>query len=400
MVNMGEIFAHDRINNVPMDRVPLSVREGRFLLQAGDLLFARQSLVVEGAGKCSIFLAHDEPATFESHIIRCRLDRRRADPDYYYYFFKSKQGKQAISEIVIHGAAASGIRGSDLSVLSVPCPQLSEQQKVASNLGALDDRIALLRATNRTLEDMARLLFRAWFVEFEPVRAKMEGRAPTSCDPATAALFPDRLVESEIGEVPNGWNISTIGEQVRVVGGSTPSTADNTFWNGQHHWATPKDLSTLSSPVLLDTERKITDAGLAKISSGQLPVGSVLLSSRAPIGYLALAQVPVAINQGFIGMICDKRLSNLFVLHWAEDNLDHIKNRANGTTFMEISKSNFRPMQVVVPPVAVMRAFDAVVAPMMERVVLNLRAARDLASTRDELLPRLMSGALTAPETA
>jgi type I restriction enzyme, S subunit len=102
--------------------------------------------------------------------------------------------------------------------------------------------------------------------------------------------------------------------------------------------------------VLLDTERHITKEGLGQISSGLLPKGTVLLSSRAPIGYLAISEVPVAVNQGFIALVCDAELSNYFVLNWIRANLEEIRAYANGTTFMEISKANFRPPLVAVPP--------------------------------------------------
>jgi type I restriction enzyme S subunit len=174
--------------------------------------------------------------------------------------------------------------------LYIRAPLIGEQRAIAHILGTLDDKIENLRKQNETLEAMARALFKAWFVDFEPVRAKMEGRWQRGQSlPGLPAhlydLFPDRLVDSELGEIPEGWRLSTIGEEVTVCGGSTPSTKETEYWEGgQHCWATPKDLSALKFPVLLDTDRKITDAGLAKISSGLLPVGTVLLSSRAPIG--------------------------------------------------------------------------------------------------------------------
>ncbi len=139
----------------------------------------------------------------------------------------------------------------------------------------------------------------------------MEGQQPAGMDAVTAALFPDSFENSPLGEIPKGWILSTIGESVRVVGGSTPSTKEPAYWEGGTiHWITPKDLASLSSPVVVDTERRITELGLQQISSRLLPKGTVLLSSRAPIGYLAIAEVPLAINQGFIAMICDHKLSN------------------------------------------------------------------------------------------
>lgn len=273
---------------------------------------------------------------------------------------------------------------------ALPVPPLPEQRAIAATLGALDDKIELNRKMNATLEAMARALFRDWFVDFGPTRARMEGRAPY-LSPDLWSLFPDRLDDE--GK-PEGWEVSAIGDEVRVVGGSTPSTKDADLWDGGINWATPKDLSTLAAPVLLETSRTISAAGLAKISSGLLPVGALLLSSRAPIGYLAIAEVPVAINQGFIGMICDKRVSNVFSWLWTLENMDAILAKANGSTFQEISKGNFRPLPVVIPSEPVLLAFDAIAKPLYERIAKNERESRTLAQTRDLLLPRLMSGEL------
>ena len=191
---------------------------------------------------------------------------------------------------------------------------------------------------NETLEAMARAIFKDWFVDFGPTRAKAEGRAPYLAAELWD-LFPDALDD---GDKPFEWKVSEIGREVDAVGGATPSTKEPSYWEGgEYHWATPKDLSKLSSPVLLDTARKITQAGVKKISSGLLPVGTVLLSSRAPIGYLAVAEVPTAVNQGFISMVCEKRLPNVFVLFWCYENLDHIKSISGGSTFAEISKKVF-----------------------------------------------------------
>jgi type I restriction enzyme S subunit len=140
---------------------------------------------------------------------------------------------------------------------------------------------------NQTLESIARALFKSWFIDFDPVRAKMDGRQPTGMDVETAALFPDEFEDSVLGKIPKGWRVKSIGDVVKTVGGATPSTSEPTYWEeGAIHWSTPKDLAALSSPILLDTERRITEKGLQKISSGLLPKGTVLLSSRAPIGYL------------------------------------------------------------------------------------------------------------------
>ncbi|MDE0411190.1 MAG: restriction endonuclease subunit S [Gammaproteobacteria bacterium] len=217
MVNMGELFANDRLNIVPMDRVPLDPsREAHFLLHSGDLLFARQSLVLQGAGKCSIFLSNDEPTTFESHVIRVRLDPSRADPLFYYYYWQSHDGRSAIRSIVEQGAGASGIRASDLATLPVVVRPIAEQRAIAHILGTLDDKIELNRRMNETLEAIARSIFKSWFVDFDPVRAKAENY-PTGLPPEISDLFSSELVESEIGEIPKGWEIVTLSSQLSFV---------------------------------------------------------------------------------------------------------------------------------------------------------------------------------------
>ena len=282
--------------------------------------------------------------------------------------------------------------------LEQPLPPLPEQRAIAHILGTLDDKIELNRRMSETLEGMARALFKAWFVDFEPVRAKLAGSWQRGQSlPGLPAhlyhLFPDRLVDSELGQIPEGWEVKAIKDLAEVVGGSTPRTERAEYWEGgTYHWVTPKDLSGLSLPVLLDTERKITDAGLAQISSGLLPKGTVLLSSRAPIGYLAIAEVPVAINQGFIAIKPRFGVSNLFLLRWAGAFHDEIVSRANGSTFLEISKSNFRQIRIVAPSSSVMDAFDRLSRSMYYKVVENERESRALAGLRDALLPKLIRG--------
>ena len=231
-----------------------------------------------------------------------------------------------------------------------------------------------------------------WSVE--RARAYLDGM-----DPGIAALFPDRFVDSELGEVPAGWETSTIGKEVGVVGGSTPSTKEPEFWNGDVCWATPKDLSTLSSPVLLKTNRTITEAGLAKISSGLLPAGTVLLSSRAPIGYLAISETPISINQGFIAMKCMRRISSIHAWLWSKNNMDAILQNANGSTFQEISKRNFRPLPMIVASNRILATFNEAAKPLYERIAKNERESYALTALRDTLLPKLISGELRVEDS-
>jgi len=317
------------------------------------------------------------------------------DNDFLFYAIKATASEM---QSLTYGTVFETITTQTFDQWLLPSPPLAEQRAIAHILGTLDDKIELNRRMSQTLEEMARALFKAWFVDFEPVRAKMEGRWRRGESlPGLPAhlydLFPDRLVDSQLGMIPEGWEVKSIGELTDIVGGSTPRTECAEYWEGgTHYWVTPKDLSTLSVPVLLHTERKITDSGLAQISSGLLPRGTVLLSSRAPIGYLAIVEIPVAVNQGFIAMKPRNGVSNLFLLRWANIAYDEILSHANGSTFMEISKASFRQIRLVVPPGTIMDGFERLSRPMYSKVVENENASRTLAALRDALLPKLIRG--------
>jgi type I restriction enzyme S subunit len=326
------------------------------------------------------------------NLVLLRADGKRIYPPFLRWLARSPEWWEQIGKFLNVGAVFDSLKCADVPKFELTIPPSTEQRTIAHILGTLDDKIELNRRMNETLEAMARALFKSWFVDFEPVRAKAEGR-DTGLPKEIADLFPDSFEDTELGEVPKGWRVTPVDELAEIVGGSTPSTKETIYWeDGIHYWATPKDLSNLSTPVLLETERRVTDAGVNQISSGLLPPGTVLLSSRAPIGYLAIAEVPVAINQGFIAMKARKGISNLFLLLWAEWAHEEILSRANGSTFLEISKSNFRPIPVVAPRQEVFAAFEKMARPLYERIVANERESRTLAAQRDALLPKLLSG--------
>ena len=292
------------------------------------------------------------------------------------------------------GSVAERLNMPTIRGLPVVLPPPPEQIAIASVLGALDDKIESNRRTSQILEELASALFRSWFVDFDPVVAKAAGRKPSHLRPEIAALFPDIFQDSELGLIPRKWSVNAIGDAVTVVGGSTPSTNEPKFWDGEIAWATPRDLAALSEPVLITTDRKITLAGLNQIGSGLLPKGTVLLSSRAPIGYTAISDMPIAINQGFIALICDGTLPSYYAIEWVKENMSTIEGNANGTTFMEISKKNFRPILTVIPPPAILEKFLGIVTPWWGQIIHNVRESHTLAVMRDTLLPKLLSGEL------
>ena len=305
-------------------------------------------------------------------------------------------------------------------------PSIEEQKIAITHYFKIKEKIQLNTQINQTLEQIAQALFKSWFVDFDPVRAKVQalsdglsleqaelaamqaisGKTPEELTALsqtqpdryaelaeTVKAFPCEMVEVDGVEIPKGWELSTIGEEVETVGGATPSTKEESFWNnGKIAWTTPKDLSSATSPVLINTERKITELGLKKISSGLLPIGTVLLSSRAPVGYLALTKIPVAINQGYIAIKCNKTLSNFYMLQWCKENLEEIKGRASGTTFLEISKTTFRQIPIIVPDGNILSLFKKQCSSIYQSITVNTKENINLEKTRDLLLPKLLNG--------
>ena len=365
-------------------------------VRRGDVILTREAPLGEVG-----YVDFDDTVFLGQRLMQYRPNPALLEPRFLLYSFLSKDLQNQFGAHEGSGSTVSHIRVGDCSKFQLSLPPLAEQKAIAAVLGALDDKIELNRRMNAKLEEMARALFRSWFVDFDPVRAKLDGREPFGLDPDSAALFPDSFDGSAVGQIPNGWRIKPVGEVVDCVGGGTPSTAEPIYWEGgTHHWTTPKDFSSLQAPILLDTERKLTDDGIAKISSGLLPAGTLLLSSRAPVGYLAITAIPVAINQGFIALKCNDFASNFFMLNWCQTNMAEIKSRATGTTFAEISKQNFRPIPVVLPPIELMAAFTAKAAPLYAQITANLHQSQALANLRDTLLPKLLSGELALPQMA
>src|SRR5665647_3471913 len=243
--------------------------------------------------------------------------------------------------------------------LIIPSPP--EQIQIAGILSSLDDKIDLLHRQNKTLEQLAETLFRQWFVE----------------------------------EAKESWGVGKLGDIISVKGGTTPSTTKPEYWNGNFHWTSPRDLSNNNSIYLFNTERKLTEKGLKQIGSGLLPIGTVLLSSRAPIGYLVITEIPVAINQGYIAIICDKLVSNYFMYLWTKKNLDTIISSANGSVFLEISKSTFKELDFIIPPKEKLKLFDKEIEPLFQKIKSNTNQICTLTQLRDTLLPKLMSGEVT-----
>ncbi len=355
--------------------------------KSGDIIITRRARVGDTA-----VIPQGLECAIGQNLVILRSDGSKVDQSYLRWALRGPIYEEQVRKFMNVGAVFDSLNCADIPKFEIPVPPLPEQRAIARVLGSLDDKIEANRRMNETLEAIARALFKSWFVDFDPVRAKAEGREPAGMDAETAALFPDSFEETELGMVPKGWRIEAVGDVVKIVGGSTPRTENPRFWDGDINFATPKDLSSLTSPILLNTKRRITEEGLNQISSGLLPKGTVLLSSRAPIGYLAVSVIPVAVNQGFIAVICDGYIPNYFILQWIRHNMDIIIGNANGTTFLEISKRNFRPLPLVIPSESILKEFACIAELLYGQIICNQNQISLLAAIRDELLPRLLSG--------
>jgi type I restriction enzyme S subunit len=390
--NIGE----NRINRDGIARIRIedAKRLGKYRVRKGDIVYSRRGDVERRA----LIREEENGWLCGTGCLRIRFGDERIEP----FFASQYLGDLRVREWIVrhaHGATMPNLNTSILSELPFVLPPLPTQKAIAHILSTLDDKIELLRNMNETLEAMARALFKSWFIDFDPVRKKAEGQ-PTGLLPEIDSLFPDSFEDSEIGEMPKGWEVKTLGEAVEIAGGSTPSTTESGFWNGTYCFATPKDLSQAVSPILIATERRITDQGVGQITSGQLPRGTLLLSSRAPIGYLALTDVPVSINQGFIAIKAESKLSPLYMYAWCKENMDSIIGHANGTTFLEISKSNFRTIKTFVPGKSLLNQFDKIASSLVSQIRQNTYELNTLIETRDSLLPKLISGDLELSDEA
>ena len=343
-------------------------------------------------------------------------DFKGNDEKFIYYFLKTIDYQQYSDKAAVPGVNRNHIH---MAVVIVPS-SITEQKAIAYILGTLDDKIELNRRMNATLEGMAQALFKSWFVSFDPVidkalaagnpipeslhkRAEARRVLGDRRKPLPAAIqrhFPSRFVFSEeMGWVPEGWEESILGNEVETTGGGTPSTKETSFWeNGANAFCTPKDMSKLESFVLLDTERYLTTTGVNNISSGQLPRGVVLMSSRAPIGYLAISDIPVSVNQGIIAMLPNDKYGAVYLFCWTHSNMGRIKSGANGSTFLEISKKNFKPIPFLVPNHEILNFFNDQVQPIYAKALLVSEEVSGLTRLRDILLQKLISGQLPIPD--
>ncbi len=289
------------------------------------------------------------------------------------------------------GSTMPKLTQANMNRIRVLTPPLPEQRAIAHILGTLDDKIELNRRMNATLESMARALFKSWFVDFDPVRAKAEGRDP-GLPKHIAELFPDRFVDSELGEIPEGWSVRPFADTVKIAGGGTPKTSVSDYWDGNIPWFSVVDAPRDTGVWAVDTEKKITQAGLENSATRVLPEGTTIISARGTVGKIALTGVPMAMNQSCYGLRGKEGRRGFLTYFATRELVASLRQHAHGSVFDTITRDTLARIPVAVPLVEVVEAFEARVCPSMERIRAALFQSRTLAAIRDALLPKLVSG--------
>lgn len=365
----------------------------RFTVRTHDLIVSCSGTV----GRISIIKEGDPLGIISQALLILRPNVDVLLPRFLYYFLSSPQGQRELLN-ASQGAVQLNIAPrAVVERIPTPLPVIAEQELIVSILEALDDRITLLRETNATLEAIAQALFKSWFVDFDPVRAKQEGRTPEGMDEATAALFPDSFEESELGLVPKGWKVCSFTDTIKVIGGGTPKTTISEYWNGSIPWFSVVDAPARGGVFVIDTEKHITDAGLNNSSTRLLPAGTTIISARGTVGKLALCGRDMAMNQSCYGLR-GKSGDSYYTYFSTHRLVETLKQRSHGSVFDTITNATLAGVLVTYPTESIVSAFENLLSPVMERIKENLKQAQTLATLRDTLLPRLISGQLRLPE--
>ena len=308
----------------------------------------------------------------------CNLTINDEVADYEFVYYTLKNDYTTLASLA-NGGAQQNLNAQIIKDYVLKMPSLADQRRIVSILSSLDRKIELNNKINADLEEMAQAIFKNWFVDFEP--------------------FKDgKFVDSELGMIPEGWKVGRLDEVADVVGGSTPSKAKPEYYTQKGiAWLTPKDLSNHPAVYTSRGEIDITEEGYNSTSTKLMPKGTILFTSRAPIGYISIAQNDICTNQGFKSLV-PKKAGTCFLYCFLKYVTPVIENKSTGSTFKEASGSLMKSLQVIMPEQKVFEDFETIVSPLFARIESLEKENSRLSLLRDTLLPRLMSGELEVPE--
>lgn len=309
-----------------------------------------------------------------------RVDPQRACPEYLFWLLQHHYERRDLLQFHTQHTGVARFQFTTFSnTFEFSLPPLETQRRIAAILGAYDDLIEVNRRRVAVLEEMARGLFEEWFVRF---RFPGHEQVP--------------LLETPNGSLPQGWVSQPVGETFEMLGGGTPSKTIGAYWEaGSVDWYTPTDLTGAKTMFMDRSATRITEVGLAKSSAKLFPADSIMMTSRATIGAIAINTGPACTNQGFITCLPNERVPRSYLFYWLHQNVPVFIGHATGATFKEITKGVFKRLPIVMPSSDLARSFESQVRPMHDMILALERSNRALAASRDLLLPRLISGQLT-----
>ena len=296
------------------------------------------------------------------------------DLDYIYYILCSEDFQNSIKGLAT-GTTIKNVSLKTIREYSFYIPSLERQRQIGHILRSIDDKIALNNRINHNLEEQAQALYKSWFVDFEPFKG---------CE----------FADSELGLIPAGWRVGTLSELGDIVAGGTPSKSKPEYYtNNGIAWLTPKDLSVKCNKFTARGETDITEDGYKNSSAKLMPRGSVLFSSRAPIGYISIAKGDICTNQGFKSVV-PTYAGTAYIYYWLHENTDAIESQASGSTFKEASGTLMKSFPALVPEKSVLDSFEKELAPILNEQEILEKEIYHVEQIRNSLLPRLMSGEL------
>jgi type I restriction enzyme, S subunit len=373
----------------------------RAKLLDGDVILTREAPIGEVG-----YIQKLGPVFLGQRLMQFRPDPEKVVPRYLYYAFRSPDLQHQFGTHDGSGSVVSHIRVADCHEFKVSVPPIDHQQNVATLLGSLDDKIELNRRMNETLEAMAQAIFRDWFVDFGPTRRKLEGAddpvtimgglvQDTERAQALADLFPAALGDDGL---PEGWAERAFGAFVEIIGGGTPKTSNESYWNGPIPWFSVTDTPPKGSIFVDATEKTISEEGLANSSARLVRAGTTIISARGTVGNLALTPHEMTFNQSCYGLQGKGAVGDCFVFLAAQNIVERLKGMAHGSVFSTITRSTFDNVHLACVHDKIFEAFENLARPMFDKVLGNVKESRTLEATRDLLLPKLMSGEIRLSE--
>jgi type I restriction enzyme S subunit len=360
-------------------------------LEGGELLIS----LVGNAGQTAVVPSEMKGWNVARAVAVVRLSNV-ADPHFIKYALQSPALGQLMKSWC-NTTVQETLNLKEIKRLPIPFPEKAEQKAIAHILGTLDDKIELNRKTNETLEAMAKALFKSWFVDFDPVRAKVEGR-PTGLPAEISDLFPDSFEDSELGEIPSGWQSCPFTQLVDVISGGTPKTSVDEYWNGSIPWFSVVDAPSGADCWVIQTDKSITHLGLDNCSSKLLPIGTTIISARGTVGKVCLTGRDMAMNQSCYGLRSKAANGEFFCFYLTKSIVEILEARAHGSVFSTITRDTLDRVSTISPPLEVIQSFNSIAGALLGKIKNNLEESRILGNQRDALLPKLISGEIRIPD--